>query len=523
MRICLINPPDNKNISLKTKTKKSMNVVAMPHLGLAYIAKTLENNGFFVDIIECEHEELTTNDVCKIIINENYDAVGLSTYSYNYNSVSLIAKRIHKMNNNIFIFLGGYYSTFMYNKVLKELPEINCCVVGEGEITTLEVMKSIQSEQPIDNIRGIAYSKENSIYFTGKRELIKDLDILPFPKRSFIPENNTASIITSRGCYGKCNYCSVHSFYQTCDGSSVRRRSPENVVNEIEELVKLHNIEYVNIIDDNFAVSSEFNRNWLERFCSLIKDKNIKIEYMCEIRANEIVASKDMIKKFMEIGLCKVFIGVESMAQNQLDFFNKKTTVQQNIQAIKVLDELNVNFKIGFLLFDPAVTVDTILESLNTLKGLNLHKSRNSGLMPISIRGAVVSVEGTPLFDYVMSNNLYAQNELNYNFFDEQTKLLYDIVLEWSNHIKAIFFNDYIYKVVKTQCGDRELELIQQLYNEMYYIDLEFIINTCENIVTGNISKKEDVMITKEKWLDCLANLGNKFEQLEKSIIREGK
>jgi len=482
MRICLISP---------AFIHKNNTSVALQHLGISYIASTLESNHFNVEIIDSVQENLSILQLNEKIEKEKYDAIGISTYEYNYTQVALLVKRIRRKNKKIFIFLGGYFPTFVHETILFDLPEVDCCVIGEGEITTLELMQKLKNKQMWKDVLGIAYMNDGEIRFTGKRQLIENLDALPFPKRNIISEEEPFPLLTSRGCYGRCNYCSLYGFYSTCIGNRVRRRTPENVVEEIENLIKDYSVDRICFNDDNFSIASKNGRDWFYRFHALIKQKNINVKFLAEFRANEVVSARDIIEDFMKIGLFNVFIGIESLEQEQLDFYNKGLKVEDNVKAIKIVKELGLEFKIGILLFDPVVTIDRIYKSLKVIDEIKLFECGYM-LNPISLYNTAIANIGTPLYDYVKAHGLYHKNDLNYHFKHDKTKLLYEILVKWYEEIRQLMSRQYLFTAYKKVGADENLQIIKNIYNELFNIDLQYILEVCKEIMNGLIIQPTD-------------------------------
>ena len=524
MRVCLINPSilnENKiNSPLSTRNKYFINPYTLQHIGIAYIASILEAEQFDTDIIECGHEGLSINDVCNRIEEKKYDAVGISAYFYNYKNVLRMVKKIRRKSPEIFLYLGGYLPTFLYDDILKNIPEVNCCVIGEGEITTLELLKKYRNKQNWRVVDGIAYMQDQRVVFTGKRQLVSNLDDLPFPKRHFVSERRLLPVLTSRGCYGHCNYCGIYEFHKTCTGKLVRRRSPENVVAEIKELIALHKVEYITFNDGNFHISSENGRKWFHSFYSLIKDENINIKYLCDFRANEIVAARDIVEKFVEIGLHNVNVGIESMAQSQLDFYNKTTTVEQNIQALNILNELRLHYTMGIMIFDPIVTVAEIFATLTVFKSIKIYEDDYNINRPISIGSVVVATTGTPLYDYVVKHGLYIQNELNYKFKNDQTMLNYTIALEWSNKIAILFNKNYLYYIAEDHELYTALREIRHIFSELYRIDLEFMFDLSAGILARTIQNKSDAEKLSNKWSESIDRIEQQLNVLESELTQ---
>ena len=209
---------------------------------------------------------------------------------------------------------------------------------------------------------------------------------------------------------------------------------------------------------------------------------------MCDFRADEVVKSKDIIAKFIEIGLSNVNIGIESMTQSQLNFYCKTTTVQQNILTLQILCDLGVNFTMGIMMFDPIVSVSDIHETLEVFRRIEIHKRQYNVNRPLSIGSSVVATMGTPLFDYVVEHGLYENNENNYRFLHDKTKLCYDIVNEWSKSVIPLFNKNYLYYAAKENDRSDLVQEIVLLYEKLFDLDLRFLLEVTNGILDGTIS-----------------------------------
>lgn len=417
--------------------------IPVPHIGVAYIAALLKSKKYNVDIIDCPAEEINLLGLYSKIENKAYDIIGISTYYFNSSSVIRIVQKIRKQFKDTFIFLGGMLPTLSPTEVLKNFKGINCCVIGEGEQTVLELVERLALNNTWNDIEGLAYKNdENEIIFTPKRKLVTDLDTLPFPYRIVPKRELYTPVLTSRGCYGKCNFCSIESYYSTCIGQKIRVRNPIRVVDEIEALVSQGH-DNIKFNDENFNFSSRNGKVWFSEFYNEIKKRNIKAKYVIDIRVNEVIHGEEEIKKFLEIGLEFVFIGVESFIQSHLDFFKKKVTVQENILAMKILDNLNASYRIGLLLFNPITTLDDIKDSLDIIEKVYYKRVENI-MKPISVFQPVIAVAGTEIYEYVIQKGLYKNNGRGYRFANVETEIYYNIICKWSRFIKTIYENRFL-------------------------------------------------------------------------------
>ena len=367
MKVCLISPSrDSKTYDTKTikRYKYYTELNGLQHLGLGYLTSVLEQDGHEVYYLEMSLLSISINNVVEMVINNNVQAIGITTF---FSTMKTLVKLVNILKSkcpDLFIFVGGYLATLSSDLLLKR--PIDCCVIGEGETTIRELINAIQTNKEWHNIDGLAYKENSQIIFTHKRRLIDDLDTLPFPKRIF-PEGffNIACVVSSRGCYGKCTFCNISEFYSRCNGYSVRRRKPEKVVEEIKLLIEKYNVKIIRFNDDNFPISTNIDRIWFDNFYRLIKENDINVSFYCSFRANEVVASPDLVRKFVNIGLDDIDVGVESFVKEQLKFYNKGTTVEQNIEALKIICALGINFSFGHPIFDPRVSIEEIREYIS--------------------------------------------------------------------------------------------------------------------------------------------------------------
>ncbi|MCK4257914.1 MAG: B12-binding domain-containing radical SAM protein [Halanaerobiales bacterium] len=523
MRVCLINPSivsDNTiNSPLSTRNKYYINPYNLQHIGLGYIAAVLEKADYEVEIIECARIGASVKKVCDLIVKGNYDMVGISTYFFNYMNVVRIISRLRKLKPSIFIFLGGFLPSLSYEMLLNNLDTFECCVIGEGEATTLELVEKVVKGKNWRDTPGIAYREGKEIIFTGKRELIDNLDMLPFPKRQFISERKIVSVLTTRGCYGHCTYCGIQEFFKTCEGKKVRRRTPENVVAEIELLVNNYEIEYITFNDGNFHIASVVGRAWFNRFYELIKEKGIKVYYLCDFRANEVVKSRDILEKFIEIGLYNVNVGIESFLQQQLNFYNKQIVVEENVKTIQILEDLKLRYTIGILLFDPVITVPEIIKFINVMNDMGFYEQDYNIIRPLSIGSTVIATTGTPLFDYVVKEGLYTPNDKNYNFMDIKTDLCYKVVTKWSNRVSPLFNKNFIAYLADENGEEEKYDIIKKVYQKLFKLDMEFIREVCNQIMNDNDGTDFfDLLI--EEWKEKLIPLKNQLAGLEEYLLK---
>ena len=493
MKIGLIYP---------TVTNKSTNIPD-EHLGIGYIAAVLIQHGYDANILHYNSDEISARKMAKRILDEGYDVIGLSTYYHNYQIVSHLFVCLRALSSDIFIFLGGYLPTLSYDLIKEDLSYVNCYVLGEGEITCLELVDKLYHNEKWKDIDGIAYRKEGKICVSRRREVISNLDTLPFPKRTVFDKRT--AMIASRGCYGHCNFCGIQEFYMKSCGqkAKVRRRSPENVIDEIVFLQKNYGTEIIDFYDDNFEISTKNGKAWFEQFFSLIKEKKIKIKFICNFRANEIVNKSEFLLKFKEIGLCSVFVGVESFTDRQLKFFGKMVTAQQNIEALNLLEEIGMEYQLGILLFEPTTTISELLENIRWIEKIKDSDNFNH-MAPLSVSCTVIPTPDTELYSFVEENNLLDKSrDWGYRFMDPDVQLCHEQFMQLAQRVK--YFADSNGKIVylENRKDENMVKYMRTIYKKLFLIEIEALEKLAKMIQEGK----------KEK--SCLDNfLHKEFEKL---------
>ena len=426
-----------------------------PNLGLGYISSYLESKQISNTIIDFNVIDMKYRDVYEYVIENNYTAVGISTYYFNYKNALKIINRLRTRSKELFIFLGGYLPTLSHESMQNLLDQVNCFVIGEGEITTYEMLLAVQNNNPLSQVKGLVYKDINgNIVKTQKRELIHNLDTLPFPNRDIYNNISTETcIIASRGCFHSCSFCAISSYTDSCIGKKMRFRSAANVMKEIEELSE-KGYQTFQLIDDNFIFSSKLFREFID----LLKNREERFCFYSSVSADQVIKYPDQVQKFMQYGLSSVFCGFESFLDKHLEFYNKKISAEQNIEAYYILGEMGIEYQFGHLIFNPITTINDIEQICDVLDSLKFYSNCEFFRSPMFLNSSVISTEGTPLFDYIRHNNLSSTNKLGYRFIDKMVEQRYPLYQEWTEKVKILYHH-----VNEIENNDTKNELLYQI------------------------------------------------------------
>lgn len=373
-----------------------------PPLGLAYIASYLEKFGGYKDVsIETEINEA---------LEKKPDAVGISSVTPNFNKAIEIAKEV-KIAFDIPVIIGGAHITALP----QTLPEcFDFGIVGEGEQTMLELLKALENNghsNSFENIDGLVYWQNKKLIRTKKREMIKPLDRIPFPKREILKNHwgfsfkDNVSLITSRGCPYNCRFCSSSANWRP-----FRFHSAEYVFDEIKYLIDTYNPKIINFYDDLFIA----NKERLGKIVDLITaDKiNEKVQFNCSVRAD--LLDEKTCKLFKEMNITAFAFGGESGSDKILGYLKKNTvTVAQNQEAINLANKYGIAIVSSFIIGSPS---ETKIDILKTYDFINKNKMKLSSVDVYPM----TPYPGTEIWEFAKKKGLVSEtmdwSVLNQNF-----------------------------------------------------------------------------------------------------------
>ena len=384
-------------------------------LGLAYIAACMEQSGHKVKIIDINAIRISDDNLIKKI--KNSDVIGIGGMITEYRKITNLANFIKNRLSDIPLILGGPCTTTLHTKIL-ENTKADYAVIGEGEATSVNLIRAIEKNQPLKNVNGIVYRKKNKIVTTKPQRPIKNLDEIPFPARHLLDMEKyiydylktigikiddyekirSTTILSSRGCPYQCIFCDKGIW-----GYEWRARSPKNIIDEIIFLKEKYKINCIWFNDDTFVI----NKKRLEEFSKLMED--LDVIWFCHGRAN-LMQSKDIFIK-MRKGNCRVIAyGIESGDQKMLDSMKKMITIEQIKNAVKYAKEVDIKVGGFFILGMPRETKKTINKTFSFARELKLDYYAFSVATPYI---------GTELFEKSMEEGLIKFTEKNrYSVYD---------------------------------------------------------------------------------------------------------
>lgn len=410
MKAILINPPSVLNNPL-------------PTLGLAYLSSALREKHHDALILDLWAEPMPDRALHRTIETFSPDIIGISFYTVRYRSTVAIAEKIRRWFPNLLLVAGGPHASAMPKSVLTEIASLDLVVYGEGEITINEVIGAAYS-RAFEHIDGIAYRKGESVLVNKPRKYVKNLDSLPYPDlfqmhplkyRLHAPFGWYGSpliMLTSRGCPGKCIFCSKSVFK-----NSVRAFSPQRIIEEIKYWRRYIPFQEIKFYDDDFTMLEKRTHE----ICSLLIKEKINLPWSCTTRVDFL--TRDMLAFMKASGLYFISLGVESGSPGVLKTLKKGYTVEHIRNAFQWCHELGITTFAYFMVGNPGETKKDIQMTID------LQKEIKPNFLSWSI---LRIVPGSPLFEQCQGDEKYHFGKAD-QYFDIFRK---DVTYSYLNSIQ---------------------------------------------------------------------------------------
>ncbi len=362
MNVLLINCPQTRD-----------SIPAIQPYGLFYVYHALTSNGYKCSLLDIDGHGYTKEKVSAFLKENPHDVIGIGGLVTIYPYLKWLIPEIKNIYPETEIILGGAVASSLRERCFDTF-DIDYEVIGEGEVTIVELMNEITTSRNFESVKSIAYKKDNGeVVFTEKRPLMENLDNLPRLDESLFPTKNYLKTLkglyhvhVQRGCPHSCTFC-FNNFRVV--GNQVRYRNYKDVVNDIEFFKNKHK-EKIKI----FNLSGECitaNKDWIINFCKEVIERKLKIKYRVNTRVNLV---DDEILSWLKKSGCKVIaFGLESGSKKILKIMGKGINTEQGKKAItlskKYIKQVKPSFMLGYL----GENKETLNETVEYSKKLNCY------------------------------------------------------------------------------------------------------------------------------------------------------
>ena len=341
-----------------------------PSGALLLLGTMLSHRGHEVKVIHMVADRKNTEDIRKDIATLHPDIVGFTVTTYQTKMTKILSAMVKSENDEITTIAGGSHPSALKGEFLKDFPNIDVAVYGEGEMAMLSLANNLR----LSSTKGICYrtNGNGAVTVNPPGDRILELDVLPMPDKRLIDFKRYAGlfpvgrrpcmfIMSSRGCPYNCSFCSKSVF-----GSRLQQRSPENIVEEIGLLYRYWGVREVHFGDDTFNA----NLGWAHRLLDLVvaKGYNKKLVFRVALRVNKKIINADLLRHLKEAGVWFIYYGVESGNQKMLDRMHKGITIEEVKRAFKMTHDFGIRTEAFFIVGLPGETVQTIQDSRDLYK-----------------------------------------------------------------------------------------------------------------------------------------------------------
>jgi radical SAM superfamily enzyme YgiQ (UPF0313 family) len=361
--------------------------------GPATVVRHLELDGHAVEILDIYGNDYLPPEVEQRLDASSFDAACISGFaSYNYPYVLWLAEQV-KQRRSVPVVVGGVLADMHYPLLLSK-PVVDVCVLGEGELTAVDLFRYLDH---LDRVSGIAYRRDDRVTVNAPRPPIANLDDLPLPdfkpwnmpeylKANLWADDTTTeyrdyenlppirdlhpnfSLFFGRGCPFHCHFCSRS--YQ-----NVRYKSVDRIISEIAYFKEHYGVKAVHFYDELVV----FRRDTMREFCS--KVKALDIYWDCQGRVNTV--DRELMAMMKDAHCYSIGFGFESGSDTMLRAMNKGVSKEQNLQVLKAARDVGMHLKIQLMCGYPGETRETLAETVDMMKTSGLPPRRMSWTTPL--------------------------------------------------------------------------------------------------------------------------------------------
>lgn len=390
MKILLVNPairPDSPKCIL--------------NVGLGYVATALERAGFELEILDVDAHRYDDETVERLLRTKKYDAVGVGTLVSQYGWAKEIARIVREYHPHVPIVAGNTLATSVPDTLLTK-TDFDVAVLGEGDITAVELFTAYADGTPISDVAGIAYW-DGEVKRTPPRPVIPDIDEIPTPNYELFdldiyleksnwmvpaPENlpipfdeiRSMPVNTARGCPFSCTFC-YHAFQKL----KYRHRSPDSIADEIQLWRDRYGVNFIAFWDE----LSFYQDKATERFADLMLERNLGVYFYGSCRSELFNDDTEHIAQKLKQAGCKgLGFALESGNEEILLAMNKHNHVSDFVRQCRILHRVGIEVYTSIVIGYPQETRETIAETFRVLSDANVYPSV----------GYLQPMPGTPMY-----------------------------------------------------------------------------------------------------------------------------
>ena len=314
----------------------------LPPLGLLAIGGPLIDAGHQVQLLDGEFGPMPTSEMIDRAAAFAPEAIlfGHSGSTSAHPRIAELSRAARAALPDAWIVYGGVFPTYHWREVLRDEPQVDVIVRGEGEETAVRLMAALANGDSLHSVLGIAFRDRGQVCATPAAPMIRDLDeyrvgweLIDFRRYSYWGGKRAVVVQFSRGCPHLCNYCGQRGFW-----TRWRHRDPRKFAAELAWLHRVHGVEVVNFADENPTSSRKAWREFLEALIA----ENVPLVLVGSTRADDIVRDADLLPLYRRAGWTRFLLGMENTDEETLRLIRKGGTTTKDREAVRLLRQSGI-------------------------------------------------------------------------------------------------------------------------------------------------------------------------------------
>lgn len=400
LRVLLLNPP---HPAIGSRIPKEQ----LPPLGLLSVGGPLLDAGFTVRLLDADLHNLSDADIRHEVLRFAPDVLLLGHAGST--SAHPVAARLFRLLRPLLLRVpfvyGGVFPTYHWADVLRDLPEVDIVVRGEGEETVRRLLLALAAGEDLAGVRGLAFRRGGEVVETGNAEMILNLDdyrvgweLIDHADYSYWGDLRAVVVQFSRGCPYPCSYCGQRGFW-----TQRRHRDPVKFAAELARLYREEGVRLINFADE----LPTGNRAAWKAFLEALIAENVNLTLVGSTRAGDIVRDADLLPLYRQAGVIRFLLGIESYDEATLKTIRKGASVKDDIQAIRLLREHGM---IGMATYVVGFEEERDVDYWNSFRQLKLYDPDQIQLLYITPHA------WTPFYDTVRHRRVIQTDQSKWDY-----------------------------------------------------------------------------------------------------------
>jgi anaerobic magnesium-protoporphyrin IX monomethyl ester cyclase len=325
-----------------------------PVLGLSMIGAVLLKAGYEVTALDMRFSKIGDEELLAGSADFQPQYVGFTVTNWDVLEAVRLSEKIKSVHPSVKVIFGGPQASLCPLETL-QFKEVDVVVCGEGELTIIELLQTLETGTPLSGVSGIGYCIDGKPIVTPARPLIADLSKLPWPAyelfdmaRYWTRGERRLGIASTRGCPYGCIFCTGRAVM----GRRIRRRPPANVVAEMIHWHRTFSIDHFCFVEDNLLGQPEHGDQLLEEF----EQANLPTTYSLEVGVRADALTPDICERLKKTGCTTIAIGIESVDRDVLRLVKKGETLETMSRGIRAAKAAGLFVKGYFIIGLPGDT-----------------------------------------------------------------------------------------------------------------------------------------------------------------------